>query len=152
MLQPSIEPSQSSTTEQKRELLLQLLAQAEPEEREYRLSYAQRRIWFLEQLGPGTGVHNLSSGMRVCGDLNVPVLERALTRLVQHQSVLRSVFMTVNGEPRGRIAPAHQQRIPIKDLTRFPEQSREVEAYGIASLEAKPPFDLLTGPLIRVRL
>ena len=148
-----IEPSESSTSEQKRELLRQLLAESEPEEKEYRLAYAQRGIWFMEQLQPGSGVYKLALGLRLTGDLNVPVLERALTRVVEHQSALRTVFMTgADSEPRQRVLPAEDQRIPVVDLTGIPDESRESKAQRIAWLEARAPFDLLNGPLLRVRL
>ncbi len=107
----------------------------------------------MEQLQPGTGVHNLTSGMKLSGDLNIPALERALTRVVEHQTALRSVFLTgADGEPRQRVLAAQEQRIPMVDLTGIPDESLKNKAYRIAWLEARAPFDLLNGPPIRVRL
>jgi len=149
----SRKPLESLTSAERREFLAQYLADADQNGGESRLSYAQRRIWFLEQLEPGSKVHHLSSGLRLSGSLEIPILERALTRVLERQSVLRSVFVTgPDGEPRQRVLPPSEQVIPVSDLTRLPDQSLDPEAYRIAWLEAQVPFNLVKGPLIRVRV
>src|SRR5215472_4826533 len=121
---------ESLTAEERREVLAQYLAAAGGYEQHSRLSYAQRRIWFLEQLEPGTPVHHLSSGLRLSGSLQIPRLERALARVLERQSVLRSVFVTgADGEPQQRVLPPSEQVIPVSDLTRLPDQSLDPEAY-----------------------
>jgi amino acid adenylation domain-containing protein len=136
-----------SPVERSRKLLEEFLAPLG------RLSYAQRRIWFLEQLEPGTKVHHLSAGLRLSGALQIPRLERALTRVLERQAVLRSVFVAApDGEPRQRLLPPSAAVIPVSDLTRLPDQSLDSEAYRLAWLEAQAPFDLVNGPLIRVRV
>jgi len=144
---------ESLTAEERREFLAQYLAVTDGYDQHSRLSYAQRRIWFLEQLEPGTPVHHLSSGLRLSGPLEIPTLERALTRVLERQSVLRSIFVTgEDGEPQQRVLPLREQVIPVSDLTRLPDQSLEWEAYRIAWREAHLPFDLVNGPPLRVRL
>ena len=152
MINASTEPTPPRTPEQKRRLLLELLAETEPKEQLVRLSFAQERIWFLAQLRRFDSAHNLTSGLRLSGELDVPALERAILRVVSRQHALRTVFVTVRGEPRQSVLPVALQPIPLSDLTRLPEQSLESEAYRIARVEARRPFDLSNGPLVRVRL
>lgn len=152
MINASRDPTQLRTPEQKRRLLLELLAETEPQEQLVPLSFAQERIWFLDQLRPGDNAHNLTSGLRLSGELDLPALERAFLRVVSRQHALRTVFVTVRGEPRQCVLPVAFQQIPLSDLTRLPEQSLEGEAYRIARVEARRPFDLSKGPLVRVRL
>src|SRR5215813_4198786 len=82
-----------------------------------RLSFAQQRLWFLDQLEPGSTAYNMPTGLRLPGKLNVEALERSISEVVRRHDVLRTTFVTSNGEPVQVIAPAQQVRLSILDLS-----------------------------------
>ena len=117
----------------------------------YPLSFAQQRLWFLEQLEPGVTLNNIPLAVQLRGQLNVTALEDALSELVRRHHVLRATFTTVAGEPVQIIQPARRVVLPIKQLDERSETEAEVHKRLIAE-EAWQPFDLERGPLLRVSL
>jgi len=117
-----------------------------------RLSFAQQRLWFLDQLEPGSTAYNMPTGLRLPGKLNVEALERSISEVVRRHDVLRTTFVTSNGEPVQVIAPAQQVRLSILDLSEMDQEERQLEAERYATEEAHRPFDLRQGPLWRVHL
>ncbi|MBV9774815.1 MAG: amino acid adenylation domain-containing protein, partial [Gemmatimonadetes bacterium] len=113
------------------------------------LSFAQQRLWFIEQLEPGSGTYNVPLALRVRGGLRLEVLERTLTEVVRRHEALRTVFTTVDGEPAQIVRAPAPVRIPVVDLRSLGEQAREAEALRLARAEAVRPFDLTVGPLLR---
>jgi amino acid adenylation domain-containing protein len=116
------------------------------------LSYAQERLWFLDQLMPGNAFFNLTSAYRMKDHVEIAVLERSLNAVVRRHESLRTTFQVVDGEPVQIVAPAMQIQVEYRDLRPFPESDREGEALGLAGMEAERPFDLTTGPLLRTTL
>src|ERR1700721_3800167 len=112
-------------------------------------SFAQQRLWFLDQLEPGTAAYNLPRAFLVTGPLDVVALTRSFQRVVQRHASLRTVFASVDGEARQIVLSDVDVNIPVIDLAAFPESERETEALRIASEEGKKPFDLTEGPLFR---
>jgi amino acid adenylation domain-containing protein len=112
-------------------------------------SFAQQRLWFLDQLDPGTAAYNLPRAFRITGPLNVDVLTRAFQTVIERHASLRTVFDSVEGEARQIVLADVPVEIPIIDLAGFPRGERESEALRLASEEGKKPFDLREGPLIR---
>jgi amino acid adenylation domain-containing protein len=112
-------------------------------------SFAQQRLWFLDQLDPGTAAYNLPRAFRITGPLNVDVLTRAFQIVIERHASLRTVFDSVEGEARQIVLTDVPVEIPIIDLAGFPRGERESEALRLASEEGKKPFDLREGPLIR---
>src|SRR5579864_6622237 len=112
-------------------------------------SFAQQRLWFLDQFEPGTAAYNLPYVFRIVGTLNVDILTRAFHATVLRHASLRTVFDAVDGEARQVVLPDLDVKIPIIDLAEFPEEKRESEALRIANEESKKPFDLRQGPLLR---
>jgi len=112
-------------------------------------SFAQRRLWFLDQLEPGTAAYNLPRAFRVIGPLNLKILKRALDTVVRRHASLRTVFDSVHGEPRQVVLPDSSLDLPLVDLTRIPGIDPETEALRIVSEEGRKPFDLSEGPLLR---
>ncbi|HEX8361990.1 MAG TPA: condensation domain-containing protein, partial [Longimicrobium sp.] len=108
------------------------------------LSFAQQRLWFLEQLGGSGGAYRVAGGLRLRGRLDRDALGRALDRIVARHEALRTVFAQADGEPVQVIAPVEESRFPLRehDLTGRPEAELE----RVAADEA--PFDLARGPLI----
>ena len=120
--------------------------------REWPLSFAQQRLWFLDQLEPGNVAYNVPSAFRLWGPLDVAVLNRCLVTIVHRHQALRTTFTTEDGEPRQRIAPPVSEPVPQVDLGALPEDRRLEEARALATADARRPFDLARGPLWRATL
>jgi amino acid adenylation domain-containing protein/non-ribosomal peptide synthase protein (TIGR01720 family) len=116
------------------------------------LSFSQERLWFLDQLEPGSAAYNVPIGMRLAGHLDVPALERALRELSRRHEVLRTTFATVEGRPTQVVHPEIQLRLTVEDLAGLPADKRESVARREAEVAAQRPFDLGAGPLVRARL
>jgi amino acid adenylation domain-containing protein/non-ribosomal peptide synthase protein (TIGR01720 family) len=115
-------------------------------------SYAQRGLWFLEQLVPGTSFYNLHSVTRLWSTLNVIALEQSINEIIRRHESLRTAFKVVDGEPVQVVAPNLNVALSVMDLQQLPESEREDEALRIATEEAQRPFDLSTWPLFRASL
>ena len=113
------------------------------------LSFAQQRLWFLEQLQPGNSVYHLPTAIRVMGPINLAALEKTFAAIVSRHEILRTTFKTVNGSPRQVIAPPSVVSVPLIDLMIFPVVEREIESRRLISEEILRPFDLSSGPLLR---
>src|SRR6185295_10118026 len=116
------------------------------------LSFAQERLWFLDRLQPDRTVYSLPLGLRLEGDLDVPVLAAAFGEIARRHETLRTVFVERGGEPSQVILPAVDWRVPQVDLAGLPAPAREGEAARLAAAEAARPFDLARGPLLRTVL
>ena len=116
------------------------------------LSFAQQRLWFLDQLEPNNAFYNVGSAVRMKGQLNIGALELTLTEIVRRHEALRTVFRIREDQPLQFIMPATEVKLPITDLSVLPEEEREAEARRLASAEAQRPFDLAHGPLLRASL
>ncbi|MCB1018488.1 MAG: AMP-binding protein, partial [Acidobacteria bacterium] len=116
------------------------------------LSPAQRRLWFVEQLKPGTPVYNIPSAFRLTGKLNRAALEHSLRGVVQRHDSLRTTFETIEGEPTQIVRERIGEFFETIDLRELPEQEREQRARQIVDSEAATSFDLVQGPLIRAKL
>ncbi len=116
------------------------------------LSFAQQRLWFLDQLKPGSNAYNIGGAIRLDGVLNASALERSLGEIIRRHEILRTTFSTVAGKPVQIIAPASEFRLPVIDLRPLGESQREEEALRLAIAEARQPFDLQEGPLFRSTL
>ena len=115
------------------------------------LSFAQQRLWFLDQLAGPSPTYLIPIAMRLHGPLDTLALRRSLATLIERHDFLRSRFITVDGEPRLElIAPEHTLVMREHDLSHEP--GAEARLRQFIDHEAREPFDLATGPLIRVRL
>lgn len=114
------------------------------------LSSAQRRMWFLEQLEPGTGAFNIPQALRLRGPLDPDRLEAAWNTVLQRHEALRTTF-AADGD-RQVIADHHPVRLPREDLSHLPGPDREAAARQSAQRDVRLPFDLVEGPLWRIRL
>jgi len=120
--------------------------------RSWPLSFGQERLWFLDQLEPGNPLYNESGAIRLSGSLNVAILEESLNRVIRRHETLRTTFAAVDGQPAQVIAPALALKVPVVDLRELPEAEREAQARRLAMEQARQPFDLARGPLVRVTL
>jgi amino acid adenylation domain-containing protein/non-ribosomal peptide synthase protein (TIGR01720 family) len=124
-----------------------------PRDGDLPLSFAQQRLWFLDHLEPDSAVYNVPDAVRIRGVLDVDALERSLKELVQRHEVLRTTFPTRrDGKPALAIASESSVSLPIVDLMALSEAEQEAEAERLARAEARRPFNLERGPLLRTCL
>jgi amino acid adenylation domain-containing protein len=116
------------------------------------LSFAQQRLWFLNQLQPDSSFYNVPDTYRLTGCLDARVLERCFDALVRRHETLRTTFKLVDGEPRQFINDPAPFNLPVIDLTHLPAEGREAEALCLAEEEAERLFDLTRDPMLRARL
>jgi amino acid adenylation domain-containing protein len=116
------------------------------------MSFAQRRLWFLEQLTPNTAAYNLTRSNRFHGSPDALLLERCLREIVRRHETLRTTFTVSDGEPIQVIAPLPAFCLSVIDLRQMAAEESAHEANRLVSQEAQTPFDLSTGPLMRASL
>ncbi|HSF40221.1 MAG TPA: amino acid adenylation domain-containing protein [Thermoanaerobaculia bacterium] len=116
------------------------------------LSFAQQRLWFLDQLEPGSPLYNMPVALRVEGPLSCAVLALCLGEIVRRHSALRTVFTAIEGSPVQVIQPATPFKLPVVDLSGLPARKREALALTLGSEEVVRPFDLTRDPLLRAVL
>ncbi|AGY58438.1 non-ribosomal peptide synthetase [Gloeobacter kilaueensis] len=116
------------------------------------LSFAQQRLWFLDQLEPGTSVYTIPGGIHIQGKLDIPAFERSLDAVIRRHDSLRTTFVNCEGEPVQVVAPHRPFTLPIQDLSHLKAGERQRESRRLTDEEATRPFDLAQGPLLRVQL
>jgi amino acid adenylation domain-containing protein len=116
------------------------------------LSFAQQRLWFLQQMNLQSPAYNMPVASRLVGRLDVKALEQALNEIVQRHEVLRTTFQMVDAQPMQVISARGALALPLLDLTHLPQTAREAEAHHLALENLNQPFDLVNGPLLRARL
>jgi amino acid adenylation domain-containing protein len=116
------------------------------------LSFAQQRLWFLDQLEPGNPAYNVPLPVRLTGEIRVDLLERVFTEVVRRHETLRTTFEEREGGPVQVIAPESRPALPFLDLSHLDEEERETRARELAEEDALRPFDLRSGPLLRLAL
>lgn len=115
-------------------------------------SFAQQRLWFLDQLVPGNPFYNVSAAVRLSGQLNESALEQTFNEIVRRHEALRTTFVMVEGQPSQVIAPSLSLSLPVVNLRELPAAQQQITAQQMASQEAQRPFALSAGPLLRVKL
>jgi amino acid adenylation domain-containing protein len=113
------------------------------------LSFSQERLWLLHQLDPWSPAYNIPFAVRLLGRLGVPELAASLGEIVRRHEVLRTRIAMADDLPVQVASPAAAVPLPVIDLTGLPPAGREREALRLAGEEARRPFDLARGPLLR---
>lgn len=116
------------------------------------LSFAQQRLWSLAQLEPNSSVYNIPVAFRLVGPLNVAALKQSIEEIVRRHEILRTTFSVQNGQAVQVISADQTLTLLVTDLRKFHESKRVTEAQWLANEEAQKPFDLVQGPLLRVKL
>ncbi|HLL48523.1 MAG TPA: condensation domain-containing protein, partial [Longimicrobiaceae bacterium] len=115
-------------------------------------SFAQQRLWVMDQLQPGSAAYNMPSALRLRGALDVGALRASLDELVRRHESLRTTFADLGGAPVQVIHSPAPVPLRILDLGRPSAEEREREAERLSAEEAMRPFDLTRGPLLRSTL
>jgi amino acid adenylation domain-containing protein len=118
----------------------------------YPLSFAQQRLWFLDQLEPDSSVYNISFAFRLIGALKVSALEKSTDEIKKRHESLRTTFAAVDGQPNQVIEESTHFKLPLVDLSRLQKSDKESEIHRLCTEEAHRPFDLFQGPLLRMVL
>ena len=100
------------------------------------VTFQQRRLWFLDQLDPGSSTYNITWSLRMRGVLNPEALQASINEIVRRHEILRTTFPTHDGEPVQLIHPEIAVDLPLTDLGNILEARREAEAQRIVSAEA----------------
>ena len=112
-------------------------------------SFAQQRLWFLDQVDPGTSVYNIPQAFELQGPLRIELIQRALQEIVGRHEALRTTFGSTDGTPLQLVAATLRVDLPTVDLRHLPQEERLAEAQRLADQEAREPFSLEKGPLLR---
>ncbi|MBN1481967.1 amino acid adenylation domain-containing protein [candidate division KSB1 bacterium] len=124
-----------------------------PRDKDLHLSFAQQRLWFLDQFEPGNNQYNIPIAVRLLGDVDLGVFELTLNTIIERHETLRTTFDTMaDGRVRQIVRPALKIELPLVDLRDYAGENREHLAQQIANAEAAKPFDLQHGPLIRAKM
>ena len=116
------------------------------------LSFAQQRLWFLDQLEPGSAAYNIPLAFRIDGALDGAALQHAFDEIIQRHEILRTTFDTANEQPVQIIAPVTAAPFTTVDLGELSATARTSELQRLTAEEAQRPFDLRNGPLLRITL
>jgi amino acid adenylation domain-containing protein len=116
------------------------------------LSFAQQRLWFLDQLVPGSPLYHMPVAIRLSGKLNVEALHQSFNQVVARQEALRTTFPFVDGRPVQMIHPPASLEFPSVDLSSLSSADRDREVDQLSRVEFQRSFDLAAGPLLRVKL
>ncbi len=116
------------------------------------LSFAQQRLWFIDQLEPGSPLFNIALMYRMRGPLNVTALEDTVNEIVRRHESLRTTFRDIDGQPVQVIAPELRLPLVVNSITAADDKQREAEVRRFTREAAVQPFDLANGPLLRSSL
>jgi len=125
----------------------------EPAERtDFPCSPAQERFWLLDRLDPGNSAYNVAVRWRLEGRIATDLLEKSWFKIIERHEVLRTVFLETDGTPIQRVMPRAPFRLNEIDLSNLSPELQQTEGDRIGVIEARAPFDLASGPLIRATL
>ncbi len=140
------------TSADKRQLLAERLRAAAPAHvRDVPLSFSQQRLWFLEQLLPGSAAYHVPVAVKLDGEIDLDVWRRCCDEIVRRHEILRTRFIEVDGQLVQRVARTGRADFELIDCSHLPADEREAEVRRVAGQQTQQVFDLATGPLFRVR-
>jgi hypothetical protein len=116
------------------------------------VSSAQQRLWFIDQLDPGTPAFNIPAAVRLLGSLNVEILRNCFDEIIKRHEALRTSFAADDGLPVQVIAPSLKFEIPLIDIRHLPEAERMAHVEKLVTNECQRSFDLMRSPLMRATL
>ncbi len=121
-------------------------------EQAFPASFGQQRLWFLDQVTPGTTAYNLARAIHLTGSLDPSALANALQTIISRHESLRTIFISVEDDVRPVVQSALKFDLSVSDIGELPVEQREEAALRVSGEEAGKPFNLSTGPLLRAKL
>ena len=116
------------------------------------LSFAQQRLWFLNQLEPSSFAYSMPTAYRIHGRMNISALEKSISEVLRRHQILRTTFRSLQGQPYQVIAPEIPLQLQPINLTKLTSDKQVFEVKKQVTREAQKPFNLVEGPLFRVKL
>ena len=116
------------------------------------LSFAQQRLWLIDQIEPGSTQYLMPYSLRFDGELNIDALTRALDAMIQRHKVLRTVYRDQDGQAVQVICDAHITDLPVIDISHLEGDAKQAEAQRLADGETDIPFDLANDLMLRAKL
>ena len=116
------------------------------------LSYAQQRLWFIDQLEGGSAEYNMPQALRLRGELDLDALQRTVDTIVERHESLRTHLAQVEGEPVQIIEPPRPVDLPLEDVSGLAEEQQQERVLEAMRREWEQPFDLAHGPVLRMKL
>ena len=104
------------------------------------LSFAQQRLWFLDQLEPNSPFYNIPKAVRLSGDLNVQILQQALDTIVSHHEILHTNYISENGDPIQVIKAPRAVELPIIDLQQYRQAEQETQIQKLLRTRKSTPL------------
>jgi NRPS condensation-like uncharacterized protein len=114
------------------------------------MSFAQQRLWFLDQMTPQNAAYNIPATIHITTTLDLDALQRSLQAMIERHEVLHTTFAMIDGQPKQLIVPARSVSIHEIDLQTLPQIEREAAIQRLTMEAAAQPFDLSQGPLLRL--
>ncbi|NMF63752.1 non-ribosomal peptide synthetase, partial [Brasilonema octagenarum] len=116
------------------------------------LSFAQTRLWFLDQFEPNSAFYNIPFALHIVGTLSVTALEQSLQEIIHRHEALRTNFITVDGQPTQIIQKQTNWTVCVVELPHLPTSEQEIATQQLAKKQAIQPFDLANQALVRATL
>jgi amino acid adenylation domain-containing protein len=116
------------------------------------LSFAQQRLWLLQQLEPDSAAYNGSNALLINGNINLEALTASINEIIRRHEILRTSFELINGQAVQKIADELKIVLPIIDLHNLAETEQQAEIKRLTEIDAQKPFDLTQAPLLRLTL
>ncbi|WP_271835357.1 non-ribosomal peptide synthetase [Dolichospermum lemmermannii] len=113
------------------------------------VSFAQERVYFIEQLAPSMTAYQFQESLRIKGNLNIDILEESLSEILRRHEIFRTTFPAVEGKLVQLIHPPQPVKLPVIDLSNFPKSEQESEVQRLTEIAVHEPFDISQLPLIR---
>ncbi|HEX7330757.1 MAG TPA: amino acid adenylation domain-containing protein, partial [Pyrinomonadaceae bacterium] len=132
--------------------IIPALSKVNREHDRFALSFAQQRLWFIDQLDPERASYNISATLRLKGQLNLLALQRTLNEIVRRHEILRTSFVVENGIPAQVVHPHAEVRLELHDLNVLSDDQKTAQSDQLLKTAAEQPFNLLESPLLRVTL
>jgi amino acid adenylation domain-containing protein len=140
------------SVEGKRDLLRRLLEEQVKNSNQHVLSFAQQRLWFLNEVNPDTAVYNIPMAIKIKGDLNFESFKKSIADIINRHESLRTNFLATEGKPHQVVSANVRSDCSMVDLTHLPFSKRNETALQLAFTETESPFKLEKDSLLRVRV
>lgn len=128
------------------------MTQKVSESQSFPVSFPQERMWFLNSLSPENPVYNFQMAIRLSGEVNLEALNYSIQEVIHRHETLRTTYRLINNQPSQIIAEELKLPLSVIDLTKIVENAQTEEAKKLAASEARQPFNLVDGPLLRTTL